>query len=335
MRMGMLAKGTKKYGILQRESKEENDQHKPILANHIPRVFFELFFRYISAMKCAFVPSLILLFLFSGCVQTIAVNTVGGIADDGFSAFKEESDLDFAEKALPANIKLLEVMLKSSPDNTRLLTLLSQGYSSYALGFLEDKDPDRAREFYLRGRDYGLRILRQNSDLDKALLGSPDDLKATLAKLSADDAPAVFWTAFGWGSYIYLSLNNTDAIGDLPRAETLMSFVVAKDSTFYYSGAHVFLGTLYGSRPKLLGGDPAIAKDHFEAALRINHGRFLMTYVYYARSYAVQTQNEALFEELLTKVQDTPLDILPEFRLANAIAKKKAELLLARKNELF
>ena len=114
-----------------------------------------------------------------------------------------------------------------------------------------------------------------------------------------------------------------------------MNFVAAHDSTFYYGGAHLFLGTLYGSRPRLLGGDPTIAKNHFEAALRINRGRFLMTYVYYARSYAVQTQNEALFEELLTKVQNTPLDILPEFRLANAIAKKKAELLLARKAELF
>jgi len=277
----------------------------------------------------------IVLFLFSGCVQTIAVNAVGGIADEGFSAFTEESDLDFAEQALPGNIKLLEVMLKNSPDNTRLLALLSQSYNSYALGFLEDKDPVRAREFYLRGRDYGLRILRQNSDLAKALGGTPEDLKAALARLSPDNAPAVFWTAFGWGSYIYLSLDNTDAIGDLPRAEMLMKFVVDNDSTFYYGGAHVFLGTLYGSRPKLLGGDPAVAKEHFEAALRINRGRFLMTYVYYARSYAVQTQNEPLFVELLTKVQDTPLDILPEFRLANAIAKKKAGLLLAHKNDLF
>jgi hypothetical protein len=286
-------------------------------------------------MKYAPFSSFMLVFLFSGCVQTIAVNAVGGIADEGFSAFTEEDDLDFAEKALPGNLKLLEVMLKNSPDNTRLLRLLSEGYNSYALGFLEDKDPDRARAFYLRGRDYGLRILRQNSDLEKALRGTPDDLKAALAKLSADDVPAVFWTAFGWGSYIYLSLNNTDAIGDLPRAEMLMNFVAATDSTFYYGGAHLFLGTLYGSRPKILGGDPAIAKGHFETALRINRGRFLMTYVYYARSYAVQTQNEALFEELLTKVQNTPLDVLPEFRLANAIAKKKAELLLARKAELF
>ncbi len=94
-----------------------------------------------------YVGSCSFILLSSGCVQTIAVTTVGGIADDGFSAFTEEDDLDFAEKALPGNIKLLEVMLKNNPDNTRLLLLLSQGYSSYALGFLEDKDPDRARAF--------------------------------------------------------------------------------------------------------------------------------------------------------------------------------------------
>ncbi len=298
-------------------------------------IFFDLFFDYICPMKLTGFCGIALMFLFSGCIQSIAVNTVGGISEEGFSAFTEEDDLDFAEKALPGNLKLLEVMLKNSPDNTRLLRLLSEGYSSYALGFLEDKDPGRAREFYLRGRDYGLRILRQNSDLEKALRGTPDDLKAALTQLSPDEAPAVFWTAFGWGSYIYLSLTNTDAIADLPRAEALMNFVAANDSTFYYGGAHVFLGTLYGSRPKILGGDPGVAKGHFEAALRINRGRFLMTYVYYARSYAVQTQNEALFEELLNKVQNTSLEVLPEFKLANAIAKKKAELLLARKSELF
>jgi len=275
------------------------------------------------------------LMLFSGCVQSIAVSTMGGLVDEGFSAFTEEDDLAFAEKALPGNLKLLEVMLKSSPENERLLRLASEGYSSYALGFLEDKEPDRAREFYLRGRNFGLRILRQDEELAKALDGTPDDLKAALDQRGPEDVPAAFWTAFGWGSYIYLSLQNTDAIGDLPRAEALMQFVAKNDSSFYYAGADLFLGTLYGSRPKILGGDPEISKQHFERALRISGGKFLLTYVYYARSYAVQTQNEALFEELLNKVRDTPLDVLPEFKLANAIAKEKARMLLEKKSDLF
>ena len=60
-----------------------------------------------------------------------------------------------------------------------------------------------------------------------------------------------------------------------------------------------------------------------------------MTYVYYARSYAVATLDEKLFGELLGKVDQASLEIAPHDRLANAIAKKKAKLLLAKESELF
>jgi hypothetical protein len=274
-------------------------------------------------------------FLSAGCIQTIAVSTVGNIAEEGFSAITEERDLEFAEKALPGNIKLLEVMLKSDPENEKLLTLISEGYSSYALAYLEDSVQDRARDFYARGRDYGLRMLRKDKEIAKALDGTPDDLKNALAGKGKDLVPAAFWTAFGWGSFILLSQGNADAIGDLPRAQFLMEFVAKHDSAYYFGGAHLFLGTLYGSRPKMLGGDPERAKMHFETALRLNGGKFLMTYVYYARSYAVQTQNEEFFAELLAKVDAASLDVLPEFRLANAIAKQKARRLISHQSDLF
>ena len=272
---------------------------------------------------------------FSGCIRTIAVSTVGGIADDGFEAFTSESDLAFAGQALPANLKLMEVMLKSDPDNERILRLLSQGYSSYALGFLEGKDDARAREFYLRGRDFGYRIMRRDSRLAKALDGTVDDLKAELATRGKDDVPGVFWSAFGLGSYIQLSLTEPSALVDLPKAEAMMEFVDRVDSAYYYGGADLFLGTLAGMRPKVLGGNPAKAKAYFDKAVRISGGKFLITYDYYASAYAVPTQNEELFTELLGKVRDASLEILPGFRLANVIAKQKADTLLARKSDLF
>jgi len=275
------------------------------------------------------------LLFFPGCLRTIAVSTVGGMVDEGFEAFTSESDLTFAEEALPANLKLLDVMLKNNPDDVRLLRLASEGYASYALAFLEGKDNARAQAFYLRARDYGLRIVRQDDPLARALDGSAEDLRTELAKRDKDDVPGVFWGAFGWGSYIQLSVTDPAALADLPRAEAMMEFVARVDSGYYEGGAHLFLGTLYGSRPKMLGGDMEKSKAHFETALRLNEGKFLMTYVYYARSYAVQTQNEALFEELLTKVRDTSIDVLPAFRLANAVAKRKAENLLAKKSDLF
>lgn len=283
----------------------------------------------------AVVPLLVLLLTLSGCVQTIAVSTVGNIVNDGFIAITSDADIDFAGTALPGNIKLLEVMLQSDPENTVLLTLLSQGYSSYALGYLEDTSGSRAKDFYLRGRDYGLRLLRQDKDVARALEGTIDDLRAVLARKDRDLVPGAFWAAFGWGSYIYLSLDNPDAIGDLPRAEALMDFVTRHDSAYYYGGAHVFLGTLYGSRPKMLGGNIDLARAHFDKALRLNGGRFLMTYVYLARSVAVQTLDEALFDDCLAKVEQASPDILPEFRLANAFAKRKARLLMDRRADLF
>ncbi len=271
----------------------------------------------------------------TGCIQTIAVRSVGGIVEEGYDALTEESDLPFAEQALPGNIKLLEVMLKNDPENKRLLKLCAEGYASYALGFVEDVDVERARVFYLRGRDYGLRMLEQDTDLKKALNGPVDELRAALARKSKDDVPAVFWTAFAWGGYLNITLTDPEAIAAIPKLEAMMDFVLEKDSAFYYGGAHLFLGTLYGSRSKFLGGDPEKSRQHFEAALRLNGGKFLMTHVYYARSYAVQTLNDTLFEQLLKHVEETPLDILPNFRLANAIAKRKAKLWLARKEELF
>jgi hypothetical protein len=275
-----------------------------------------------------------LLFL-SGCVQQIAVSTVGNIVHDGFGGIMEESDLEFAGEALPANLKLLEVMLKNDPENERMLLLLSEGFSSYALGFVEDTDADRARMFYQRAVEYGKRALRKDEGMAAALEGSVEDLKAGLRTTDSEMVPPVFWVAFGMGSYINLSLSDPDALADLPKVEAMMDFVVARDSSFYFGGAHIFLGTLYGSRPKILGGDIGKAKRHFEEALRINSGQFLMTHVYYARSVAVQTLDEALFDELLTTVGSTSPDILPSARLPNMIAKKKAEKLKERKGELF
>ena len=125
------------------------------------------------------------------------------------------------------------------------------------------------------------------------------------------------------------------AIADLAKIEAMMQFVVQHDPAYFYGGAHFFLGTLYGTRPKMLGGDSAISRKHFEDCLALNGGKFLMTYVYYARSFAVQYQDKDLFEQCLTRVDTTSLDVLPEARLSNAIAKKKALLLRAKTNDLF
>ena len=54
-----------------------------------------------------------------------------------------------------------------------------------------------------------------------------------------------------------------------------------------------------------------------------------------AKSYCVQIQDKELFLKLLQTVEETPLDVLPEQRLINAIAKRKAKKLEENIDDLF
>ncbi|MGB2867692.1 MAG: TRAP transporter TatT component family protein [Bacteroidota bacterium] len=285
--------------------------------------------------KRTILPLLLSVFLFPGCLQTIAIQSMSGIMNYGFEAFNEESDIQIARESLGGNLKLLEALIKADPENSKLLLFASQGYSSYALAFAEDDSAERARVFYLRGRDFGLRILNQNAKFKAALDKDDSTFRAAVWSFSKEDVPAIFWTAFGWGSYINLTRTESAALADLARVNALMDFVHENNPTYYFGGADIFFGSIQGTMPPMMGGKPELSKSHFEKALAINGGKFLMTYVYYAKTYCVQTQNQELFGELLKKVDDASIDVLPEARLANAVAKRKAKFLQQTTNDLF
>ena len=280
-------------------------------------------------------PLLLAALLLQGCIQTMAIRTMGGIMDFGLEAFNEESDLKLAESALGSNLKLVEALIKGDPENKKLLLMASQGFNAYALAFAEDDSVERARVFYLRGREYGMRVLMQNAVFKAAMDKDFTTFQSALKTFSKNDVPALFWTAFGWGSYINITRSEIGAIADLPKVLAMMEYVRQLDATFYYGGPYLILGSIEGSMPKVLGGRPERAKEYFDRAAELTGGKFLLTYVYYAKTYAVQTQDQELFETLLKKVDDAPADILPEARLSNAIAKRKAKLLREHINELF
>lgn len=283
-------------------------------------------------------PVILLLSIFftsCGVMQIVAIKSTAGIVDFGMSAIFEESDLKLAEAAIPGNMVLVEALHKADPENAKLSLLLTQGYTGYALGFVEDQDPDRAKALYERARGYGLEVLRRNKDFSQNFDESPAKFKEGVNALSDDDVALAFWTANAWGNIINLNIGDPTIVVDLYKVNALMEFVMRRDSAFYFGSTHLYFGTILATTPRVLGGNPAKAKEHFEAALALGQRKFLLPLVYYAKSYAVQIQDQELFEALLKEVDDAPIDILPEQRLVNAIAKKKAKLLLERKSELF
>ena len=106
--------------------------------------------------------------------------------------------------------------------------------------------------------------------------------------------------------------------------------------SFHYAGPHLFLGAFYGGRSKILGGNPEKSRHHFEKALELTENKYLLTRLLFAKTYAVQNQDrELLFKLQLQTVLQAPTDLLPEQRLANQVARKKAAKLLEQIDELF
>ncbi len=278
----------------------------------------------------------LLLLLLTGCsTQKLVVHFTSGILVNGMAAINEESDLILAEQAIASDLKLLEALLRSDPGNTKLLLMAAEGYTGYALGFVEDQSPQRASRFYLRARDFAMTVLKKNRSFAAVSAGDPAKFTASLSSFKKKDVPALFWTANAWGSYINLNKTEVNALANLSKVEALMKRALQLDETFYYGGPHLFLGAILASRPAMLGGNPAKAKEHFQACFRINQNKYLLAKYLYAKTYAVQVQDRELFKNLLQEIIAASENLLPEQRLSNEIAKKKAKALLQQEEDLF
>jgi hypothetical protein len=281
------------------------------------------------------VPVVAAVLTVQGCtIQSIALRSVDSLFDNTVSALMQEGDLQFAEAAIAGDMKLLEGVVASDPTNVKYLQLACMGYTSYALAFAEE-DPARALLFYSRAQAYGVRGLRERGVPKSAFSADAATMRAALGRLGRSDVPLVFWTADAWGSAIALQPDDPDAMASIPTSNALMEWVKEKEPDFFYGGPSLYFGVYYGSYPPALGGRPDLAKENFERARASGKGKFLMTDVLYARTYAVETQDRTLFQQLLEGVANAPSDLLPEQRLANAVAQKRARQLLARAEELF
>lgn len=254
--------------------------------------------------------------------------------DRTVEALMSEGDLKFAESAMAGDLKLLEGVAESDPTNVRYLQLASMGYASYALAFAED-EPVRALLFYSRAEAYGVRAMVQRGIPRSAFAADAPTMRAALRRLGRGDVPLVFWTANAWGNAISLQPDDPDVIAAVPTANALMQWVREQDADYFYGGPSLYFGVYYGSYPPSLGGRPDLSRQSFEQARASARGKFLMTDVLYARTYAVQTQDRRLFHDLLTRVAEAPANLLPEQGLANAVAQRRARALLAREEELF
>ena len=271
--------------------------------------------------------------LFTGCsIKRIVINSTALFMDDVVDEFMAEPDAAFAEEAGPANLKLLDGLIKGSNyENDELLIKGCKLYGMYALAFFEDATTDkkqdrenlaRAAAFYKRAAGYGMVVLKRNNDFKSVADAPYDDFVKVMPAFNKSDTEALFWTAFAWGSYINLNRNSASDVADLPKVKAMIDRVVEIDPDYFYGVPNLFL-IVYYSMPGMFGGDASKAKAAYDASEKVSGGKFIMNDFYMAKFYAVQTQDKALFEKLLGNIDSAAPDIIPE-ELFTSVARKKA-----------
>ncbi|MDD5656132.1 MAG: TRAP transporter TatT component family protein [Elusimicrobia bacterium] len=282
------------------------------------------------------IPVLICLFGLSACsLKSAALRSAGELLDAGKTTYYEEPDFQLARETLGSQLKFVEGLLESRPRDARLNRLAAEGFGAYAFLFFEDSEPERAKGFYLRGRDRALAALDRRPAL-RGLAAQPlARLEAALTRTGQADVPALYWAAFCWSGLINLSRDDPQAVAELPKAAAMMKRVYELDKSFNFAGPDLFFGVYFASRPKLMGGDPEKAAEHFTWARRITGGKYLLAYLLEAKTLAVARQDRASFENLLREVAAAPAGGLPGARLADEAAKLKAAALLNKIDDLF
>lgn len=295
--------------------------------------------------------SLILLVaLASACTpKKMASDITAKVMAGGAPSFEMEPDIDIAETTGLTMIKMIEAMQYDNPNNKTYKLLLARSYANYAFGFFEGNilryqnvdlvkaqlNQQRAKRFYENGKRLGVEILSGNGAFKTALNGDMTKFEKALKSFGKADVPALFWTAFNWGSLINLSKDSPQAIAMFPKVEMIMQRVLALDEHFFYDGPNLFFAVSFGSRPTMFGGNPDKSKQFFDKAISDYGRKFLMAIMLKAQVYAVQTQDPVLFETLLNEVIAADASALPEQRLANEVAKQRATWLLANKAAFF
>lgn len=275
-------------------------------------------------MKKLFLLPLLVLTV-SCSVNKLTVKAASKTLDCGLKAVFEEKDLDYAKQALPANLKLMEILLENDKDET-LLVNASMGFCGYAWAFLEESSPAQAESFYKKGIFYSNILLEKKRFFKKGKL----EAKAVNEK----NAPALFWNTFCKSALI--NLNPSDSENSVLLAETQeqAELLASKSPSYFYNAVYAILGSIYASKPKIFGGDTQKAKVFFDKASQGEGENFYLSQYMYAKTYAIAVQDEELFLNTLEKILSSKKED-SKAAFFNEVAKKKAAELKEKKDEYF
>ncbi len=287
-------------------------------------------------------------------IGKITVNTTSKVLLRAQPSIKMEADYELARQAIPGTLKTVEGFWVVDPENANLIRILTEGYCQYGTGFVEDdweaakfaKDieqidyhNERSTKIFTRCLNYAL--LNLGERWQNGIFGTPEAVAKLLADTNINCRFSLLFAGLALGSLVNHNLARIEMLGNLPTVEAILNRVLEMDQAnppadkAHAALPHVALGMLATARPKALGGKPDVGQKHFETAIALTEGKYLLPRVLMAYRVGKANNDQAFFHDQLKIVLETAPSVWPEQRLANEVAHRKARRYLKHEKEMF
>ncbi len=219
-------------------------------------------------------------------------------------------------------------------ENRPWVDALSQCYFAMANAFLsEDVE---TRETYLRGKNWGMKSLRMDSQF-----ASREKRNFVDAVEVAGDEAALYWTSLNWLRTAEYDKVAAFASGMLPKVAAMLERARAIDPTYCACGPDRALGAFWGGLPRLPFGtyrkNIAKAQTHLCRAVQSPAcdgqdapdpacGTYLENALVFVEYYLMQIQDWDTAAQKLQWILDA--SVSDRHPLEDAMAKQRAQLLL-------
>jgi hypothetical protein len=280
----------------------------------------------------------------TGCLKKVLIDGQVSGTREGADAVNTLHDFEVARATARAGLGTLEGLYKLAPYNEDALLMLTRGWAGATFAFTEDDyelaqeakdDPMAAYHLartvagFERARFFGIQLLNRKAGGFAAAQRNADTMRAWMKRnfVQKEEAGDLAWISYAFIGLVGAAKDNPAVVGDLYVGVAIAERALELDEKFEYGLAHIVLGA-YHARTALSELDEA--KQHFDAAMKINGGKFLSTQLNYASRYYCAKSDRPHYEKMLNDVLAGG-DPIPEARLQNLIAKRRARRYLDNK----
>lgn len=279
----------------------------------------------------------------TGCIKQMLLDGQIESTRKASAAVDTVGDYEVANNAAFAGLAQFEGMHYLAPENENALFMLTKGWAGATFGFIEDRmeeaeDTDgldsplyvyhqeRTKQGYSRAIHYGVELVEKKNPGFEAAKRNDETMKSWLQGFGVEDVPNLFWLGYAWIARVNAGKDDPAMVAELYVGVAIMERVAELDGNYMYGSPHTILGA-YHARSAAAELDDA--KKHFDEAIKISEGKLMLPKVQLAAKYYCLKGDKEAYMKTLTEVVEAG-DTMPEQRLQNAIAKRRARRYLGK-----